>query len=99
MQQEQSYARYALPALLLTLVMGTLIVLVVSGSGDDNPAAKVHTTQTVAKPRHKTIRVRPGDNPCTIAEPAGITLDQLEELNPRMDPRALHPGDRLKLVP
>jgi LysM repeat protein len=99
MEQEQSYARYALPVLLLTLVIGTLLVLVVTGSGDDKGAAKVQTTQTVAKPRHHTIRVRAGDNPSTIADRAGITLDQLEELNPRMDPRALHVGDKLKLVP
>jgi LysM repeat protein len=99
MEQEQSYARYALPALLITLVIGTLLVLVVSGSSNDKSSAKAQTTQTVAKPRHKSIRVKSGDNPSTIADRAGITLDQLEELNPRMDPRALHPGDKLKLVP
>jgi LysM repeat protein len=99
MQQEQSYARYALPALLLTLVIGTLLVLVLNSSSGDKSSAKAQTTQTVAKPRHRTIRVRAGDNPSTIADRAGITLDQLEELNPRMDPRALHPGDKLKLVP
>jgi len=100
MSQEQSYARFALPGLLLALVIGTLLVLVVSGSsGGDDSSSKAQTTQTVAKPTRKTIRVRAGDNPSTIAERAGIPLETLQELNPRMDPRALHPGDKLKLVP
>ncbi len=99
MSQEQSYARFALPGLLLALVIGTLLVLVVSGSSGSDESSKVQTTQTVAKPTRKAITVRAGDNPSTIAERAGIPLETLQELNPRMDPRALHPGDRLKLVP
>lgn len=100
MRPEQSNARYALPGLLLALVIGTLLVLVISGSSsEDKKTDRAQTTQTVAKPRHKTIRVRPGDNPSAIADRAGIPLETLEELNPRMDPRALHVGDKLKLVP
>jgi LysM repeat protein len=100
MRPEQSNARYALPGLLLALVIGTLFILVVSGNeSDDKTSDKAQTTQTVATPRHKSIRVRAGDNPSAIAERAGIPLETLEELNPRMDPRALHPGDKLKLVP
>jgi hypothetical protein len=99
MRQEQSYARYALPALLLALVIGTLFILVVSGSSGEESDGKAQTTQTVSTPTRKSIRVRAGDNPSTIAERAGISLDRLQELNPRMDPRALHVGDKLKLVP
>ncbi|MDQ3678349.1 MAG: LysM domain-containing protein [Actinomycetota bacterium] len=98
--QEQSYARFALPALLLTLVIGTLFVLVVAGgSDDDKKADKPQTTQTAPKTRKKSITVRPGDSPSAIAERAGIALERLQELNPRMDPRALHVGDKLKLAP
>jgi len=97
--REQSYARYALPGLLLALVIGTLFILVVSGSSGDEKAEKQQTTQTAPKTKRTSLRVRPGDNPSTIAERAGISLERLEELNPRMDPRALHVGDRLKIVP
>jgi len=99
MRQEQSYARFALPGLLLALVIGTLFILVVSGSSGEDKADKSQTTQTAPKTTRKSIRVRPGDNPSTIAERGGIPLERLEELNPRMDPRALHVGDRLKIVP
>lgn len=100
MQQEQSYARYALPGLLLALVIGTLFILVVSeGSDEATKSGKAKTTMTAPKTRKKSIKVRPGDTPYAIAERAGIPLERLEELNPRMDPRALHVGDRLKLVP
>jgi LysM repeat protein len=98
-EQQQRYARYALPGLLLALVIGTLFILVVSGSSGNDKADKQTTTQTVAKKGPKTMRVRPGDSPSTIAERAGIPLETLEELNPRMDPRALHLGDRLKIRP
>jgi len=97
---EQRYARYALPGLLLALVIGTLFILVVSGSsGGDDESTRAQTTQTAPKTRGKAIRVRPGENPSAIAQRAGISLDRLQELNPRMDPRALQVGDRLKLVP
>jgi LysM repeat protein len=99
--EEQTYARYALPGLLLVLVIGLLAILVISGgSGDgkDADASSVRTA-TVVKPSRKTITVRAGDNPSAIAERAGIPLERLLELNPRVDPRALQVGDTLKLVP
>ena len=98
--EEHSYARYALPALLLTLVIGTLIVLTASGSSNDSTAGELQTTRTVvATPKRTTITVQPGDNPSAIAERAGIDLDVLLALNPRIDPRALRVGDQLKLAP
>lgn len=97
--QEQRYARYALPGLLIALVIGTLFILVVIGQGDDNKSTKAQTTQTAPEPRRKSIRVRRGENPSAIAQRAGIPLDRLQELNPRMDPRALQVGEKLKLVP
>jgi LysM repeat protein len=38
-----------------------------------------------------------GDTPSTIAEKTGVPLDQLEELNPDIDPQQLSPGQRLRL--
>jgi len=100
--QEQTYARYALPGLLIVLVAGVLAVLVIiggSGEGKDDAGAKAPPTATAPKTSRKTITVRAGDSPSTIAERAGIPLERLLELNPRLDPRALQVGDKLKLVP
>jgi len=100
--QEQTYARYALPGLLLVLVIGLLAILVIAGrSGDDKNAAgaKSPATTTAPKSSRKRITVRAGDNPSAIAERAEIPLERLLELNPRLDPRALQVGDKLKLVP
>jgi len=100
--QEQTYARYALPGVLLVLVIGVLVVLVASGGSndDDKDAGAVSApAATVPKPSRRTITVRAGDNPSAIAERAGIPIERLLELNPRVDPRALRVGDKLKLVP
>jgi len=99
---EQNYARYALPGLLVILVSCVLAIFVISGSGGggkDAGAKPSPTTTTLPKPSHRTIRVRSGDNPSALAERAGIPLERLLELNPRLDPRALQVGDKLKLVP
>jgi len=101
MRQEQTYARYALPGLLIVLVAGVLAVLVISGgsgAGKSDSGAKTPTV-TAPKPTHRSIRVRAGDNPGTLADRAGIPIERLLALNPRLDPRALQVGDRLKLVP
>ena len=100
--QEQTYARYALPGLLIVLVIGVLAILVIAGGSDDDKndaGAKTPTTATAPKTSRKTITVRPGDSPSAIAERAGIPLERLLQLNPRVDPRALQVGDKLKLVP
>lgn len=99
--EEQTYARYALPGVLVALVIGVLVVLVLSGGSDGSKrdAARPTLTSTVPKPAHESITVRTGDNPSTLAQRAGIPVDRLVELNPRIDPAALQVGDRLKLVP
>ena len=50
-----------------------------------------------ARTGRKTYRVRPGDTPSTIAERTGVSLEELEALNPDIDPQALTPGQRLRL--
>ena len=43
--------------------------------------------------------VKPGDTPSSIAVKTGVTLAEIERLNPDLDPQLLAPGDRLKLRP
>lgn len=48
-------------------------------------------------PTRATYRVKPGDSFAAIAEKTGVDVDTLAELNPDVDPRALQPGQKLKL--
>jgi hypothetical protein len=41
--------------------------------------------------------VQTGDTLSAIAEKTGVSIAQLQELNPGMDPQILTPGDRLRL--
>ncbi|MFY9489197.1 MAG: LysM domain-containing protein [Solirubrobacterales bacterium] len=48
-------------------------------------------------PTKATYRVKSGDSFAAIAEETGVDVDVLSELNPEVDPRALQPGQKLKL--
>jgi LysM repeat protein len=53
-----------------------------------------------ARPRPRRIyTVKPGDTASIIAERTGVSIETIERLNPRIEPRLLSPGDRLKLRP
>lgn len=41
--------------------------------------------------------VKPGDTLTTIAEKTGLSVEELQELNPSIDPQALISGQRIKL--
>jgi LysM repeat protein len=43
--------------------------------------------------------VRPGDSFGLIADKTGVNLAKLEQLNPRLKPTTLQPGDRVRLRP
>ena len=100
--QGSRHERYVFPALLAVLFFGTLFVFVTNGSGDKaSPAsggASVTAPTTSAGPARRMVTVKSGDNPTSIAERAGITLDRLYELNPRLDPGSLRPGQKLRLA-
>lgn len=49
--------------------------------------------------RGRSVTVRPGDTPTSIARDAGITVERLLELNPGVSPAALRPGQTLKIEP
>jgi LysM repeat protein len=60
-------------------------------------AAKKAAAKTRARHRRRTNHVRAGDTPSSIALKFGITVQQLQKLNPDMDPQALTVGERLRL--
>jgi LysM repeat protein len=53
------------------------------------------TTTTSSQPR--TYTVKSGDTLGTIAEQTGVSVAELQELNPDLDPQSLTVGDRIRL--
>ena len=66
---------------------------------DDDSSSETRTgTGTTTGPRRKTYTVRPGDTLALIAERTGVTVEELLELNPDIDPNSLTVGEKIKLV-
>jgi LysM repeat protein len=75
----------------LGAVMLAVIVVIVA-------VATLHTPQTSRpEPRQPYYRARPGDSLSRIAARTGVPVEQLEQLNPQVDPLALLPGQRVRL--
>jgi teichoic acid transport system ATP-binding protein len=107
----RSPARLLAPLALVGFVFA--LVVVVKGSlpedGGGRPATKGErapaTTPAKSKPtptaskEPRTYVVKAGDTPSSIAVKTGVTLAEIERLNPDLDAQLLAPGDRLKLRP
>ncbi len=63
------------------------------GTGTDGETG----TRTSTGTRRKTYTVRPGDTLALIAERTGIPVEEITELNPRVDPNNLTVGQKIKL--
>lgn len=68
-------------------------------TSDEAAATKDAAASAAAKsgPTRSTYRVKAGDSFAAIAEKQGVDVATLQELNPDIDPRALQPGQKLKL--
>ena len=105
--QAPRIVRWTLPALLLTLVIGALLIVAASGreepserpgaSGSSGAAEKSTSSRKRAKARRATVRR--GDTITAIARRTKRTEIELLKLNPNVDPRALRAGQRLKISP
>lgn len=94
----------------LVAVLGTLASSGGDDKAGDQQAAKQKSEQSdkrdssssdgeksSATPTRSTYRVRAGDSFGSIAEEVGMPVEDLQMLNPDVDPRALQPGQKLKL--
>jgi LysM repeat protein len=98
-------ARLLAPVALVIFAIACFTVLSNQDSGSkakssDNAAAtKAAATTAAAKsgPTRSTYRVKPGDSFAAIAEKQGVDVQTLQALNPKIDPRELQPGQKLKL--
>jgi LysM repeat protein len=57
----------------------------------------VRTTTTRRRSARSTYTVRSGDSLSSIAAKEGVDVAALAAANPKVDPGALHPGQKLKL--
>ena len=55
-------------------------------------------TSTTPASGRKTYKVRPGDTLAGIAEETGVSIDEIQELNPGVDSNSLSIGQELKLA-
>jgi len=103
-RRPNTLARVAAIVVLLTVFM--LVGLTIlnsgdSGGGDDRGDGILTTTEPTAKGERALDKgyyvVKEGDTLAQIAENTGLELDQLEQLNPTLDPQALSPGQKVRL--
>jgi LysM repeat protein len=100
----RSPARFLAPLALVAFAFALFSILGGGGGGDEEPATTNQPRATAtATPKKETKRkrkvyvVKPGDTPSGIAEKTGVSLEQLEEANPDLDPQLLAPGQRIRI--
>ena len=100
----RSPVRFLAPLALLAVAFALFSILGGGGGGDEDPATTNQPRATAtATPKKETKRkrkvyvVKPGDTPSGIAEKTGVSLEQLEEANPDLDPQLLAPGQRIRI--
>ena len=108
-QRARSPARLLAPAALVVFALAVLLIVLSSAGGDDgggsgaddtrgSGATATATSPARRKPsRRNTYTVKSGDTLGSIAEKSGVEVEQLQELNPQLDPQALVAGQRIKL--
>jgi LysM repeat protein len=86
----------------MALVAFTAIVIAIATSSSNTSQSSTKTTasrQVQHRPRHRVVIVHTGDSLSQIAVRNGISVVQIEQLNPQLNPDALRVGQRLKLAP
>ena len=97
-------ARFLAPLALVAIAFALFSILGGGGGGDEEPASNnqprataTATAKKETKRKRKVYVVKPGDTPSGIAEKTGVSLEQLEEANPDLDPQLLAPGQRIRI--
>lgn len=78
------------------VVACAMVVLAVTSAGDQDPRAMEQRAAALRKlPDYWTVRR--GDTYVLIAHRTGLTVDELQTFNPRVNPSVIKAGQRLKL--
>ena len=105
-------ARYLAPAALVAAAVAVYLVGFSgrsdTGSGSDattstkQPGKRTATTKrpvSTTPAAARTYTVQAGDVLSSIAQKTGVTVEQLQQLNPTVDAQSLSVGQKLKLAP
>lgn len=108
--RRRSPARLLAPIALVAFVLALFAVIVGSDSSDDSDGStgsNGQQTQTGTgtettpsddqQPSSTFYTVKTGDTLAGIADSVGLTVDDLLELNPDLDPQALVSGQKIRL--
>lgn len=101
-------ARVLAPVALVVCAVLFLFVIATSGGGGDEKKADSDQTQAQSTPTKKskpkpkkatgsTYTVKTGDTLGSISEKTGVNVEQLQELNPQLDPQSMVAGQKLKI--
>jgi LysM repeat protein len=95
-------ARFLAPLALAAVAVGTYEIIHTDLKTHPPPAAVVTVThgRRIAHrkpPKTKFYRVHANDTLSAISVKTGVSLQQLESLNPRLSPDSLTTGERLRL--
>ncbi len=99
----RSPARFLAPLALVAVVVALYMVLKSpeDGTKTERTGGSQATATATATPKPKRKRkvyvVKPGDTPSGIADKTGVSLEELEKANPKLDPQLLAPGQRIRL--
>ncbi|MEA2418065.1 MAG: LysM domain [Thermoleophilaceae bacterium] len=106
-RRRRSVARLFAPLALLVAVVAVLLVVQATNEGDKSKGdtAKETSTQqdttgtTPERPRRvrPTYTVKLNDTLGLISEKTGVAVEQLQTLNPELDPQNLIVGQKIKL--
>lgn len=80
----------------VAVVVCAIVVFAVTSDGDQDPRA-THKRAAALRKLPDYWTVRRGDTYVLIANRTGLTVDELQTFNPRVDPSVIEPGQRLKL--
>jgi LysM repeat protein len=93
---DRRYIAYAIFVGLAILLVTMVMVAVTSVSGDHEPASA--SSDRPGRPGLPVYwTVHRGDTYARIGQRTGLTIDELETFNPKVDPSTIQPGQRLKL--
>jgi LysM domain len=99
----RSLARVAAIGALAVGLVALVIVFAISlgggeeGNGDNTQGGGAGKAQPRQNKTARIYVVKPGDTLSTIAAKTGVGVEELQLLNPDIDPQVMHSGQRVRL--